>query len=776
VDSDLQLIPGDVEGGQKWKISCTQYTGYKLYKFETYYYGKDFNLPAVGRDYESSTGIYERNFLYTHKSSRTGIISNGEYNFYSVPYFNSAGVAQDYNITTIQLVDWVYLKLDEGVDAFSGVVGEEYRISKIGDYNPYLLAYYNEWGYMYAVNPRDLYTLSGQPESPFNFTVQGTDTSAAHYIYAPDDIVYPWSKNGLMRTGATSDDPVSCYQESILGDISSHAFVGVKGYKLAGYDVTWEQGSYDQGNYEQKKERFLLNEENGDEVYSAFPCITNGTTDKSIANKLSLDSMVSTDTWEGFIKKPLTLTPLFVQASPITVTLSYEEAPNTFYGSYTAKDYVFDKYWVTFTGVELKSVETFGIELMDKCVDLVNVSKNPYFERLIYKKLENKILYSDGKWYARYESLQYLDYQQMTDEQRNKELSTTEYRYSAQTKTLAVKLSALFSMEFESEEYNIFKEKNMYARGLQVDPEEQPSGYSPARTTVVPDTETMKYSCFVNTSMGNTTISRIFTASDTFTVNNVYGNGTIAGVIMDMSGTDEDTGDNVKSTNSYYGPAFYGGEIDPLWYTYTISQDNIHDVFCVAELMPDGSGGYEVEELTSGTAAAISTKKVTRDVAKDLSNRNIAEFLEIGSNGRFRYAGVFAFRPYQVVTISNASQAYACPVDPVQDPETYEILSFNLYCEEKTVDYEYYTIGYDDPEDSGTFVINLTCESMVYPVPDGYILALNGGGTYLIYYGEKTEINVRGSLNPNNQNYNVTYNIAAEDKKAKDVTFKFGPV
>ena len=149
-------------------------------------------------------------------------------------------------IFTVQPVDWVYIDMDPA-NAPGGV--QSTSVFAVGENNPFVLPHdqsIDEYKYKFAINPVDLITDTGvQPAAPFNFTVRTgliRNPGSGHnqmdtFIYAPDDIIYPFNLLGTARNTDYGTNPSAIYESGVIPEFSkkSYSYVGVQGYKLIGY-------------------------------------------------------------------------------------------------------------------------------------------------------------------------------------------------------------------------------------------------------------------------------------------------------------------------------------------------------------------------------------------------------------------------------------------------------------------------------------------------------------------------------------------------------------
>ena len=596
-------------------------------------------------------------------------------------------------------------------------------------HNPYVLPTSGGGQAHFAISPIDLYTNSNeQPTGALYINPQQSQgqsqAQVKRYIYAPDDIIYPWYNQGSMRTGVTSDIPASYYSATTLGnDYTSFAYIGAQGYRLAGYDIWY-------GASGTKHYTFLLNEETDTGLSEAFPCIDRE--NRSTTNKLSLDEVLNTESeLEDYITgSVINLQPIFVKVSPVKLSLSYEEEKNSLYGSYTAKTSVVGNYRLNFSGIDINTVKVVGLDLTRFNLDTIDY----YLSGAAFREIGSRILYDDGVWSV------YSQRPGLLDTQRVRTLGSTEYTYNAEAHTFSVKLTSLYVDTYDADHTNIVDVgSTIFIRGLESRAEDGLNAglYKPGRFMEIESGESFKYSCFINKKNSEYRLfTRVFTANDVFSdsvdANGDIVYGPIGGVIMDMAGSVAVTSLNQTIlTNDCYGMAYYGGVIVPCS-TSTVSPE-----YCVGSRNLISSSNA-VGRIDSTVAAAICQHDVTRQSA-GLCGTKISTFLDIGSNGTFTYAGIFEFKPYAHIKLLTVSDNY--PYVYIYNAEQSDP-NGNYYSRRPapwgaSQSYSWKTLldatsGQDALDTSN---VTLYMGSDIGEIPDGFIKIYWGGAEALLYTG-----------------------------------------
>ncbi len=783
--STPQALPGATENtylpAQKWTVSSQNGSAYD-YVFRTVYYGRGFSLPKFtkvttapssgnqgqGSDPGSSSsseplypGVeedYSRELLCNYRLSSNGPLArfsaedpvafeNGSENRWI-----DTGIEYDTDgkcVFTAQLLDWVYMDL-----RFANEDESDKKYS-IGESIPYVILDEEDERagmYKFAVSPRDLYAAANAT-TEFGFTVQQTEANDyPKYIYAPDDLIYPWNSVGAKRTATMSDSPTDEMSVLSQGLKNSYAYMGVKNKRLTGYSVFYHDLEYDwyggTTNVSDVYNQFKLNEVTRSELFGemylrADACLVGGK--DSAACKIPLkmaeraikgydsEGREAWDEGNSRLYHPVVFTPGFETPRTVNVSLEYNATRNAS-GGYTPTSYVKSDYRLVFSGVDGSCFDGNKLEFGNLLIDV-------------------------GSLYGGFEKLQFDNciYQSY-----NSNLQANEYYVCSSGTGYAIGNTALENnngetiyvpltnsqLEYESGSFP----DGGFIRGLSTFTDSI-STYQPAMIRPVPArSESNKYSCFVteyydgwNTSQY---YSRVFTASDTFTTATVYGTNTVDGLIMDIAGS-SDVSDENKWSNDVYGKAYYGGVVKPY-------------------ITDGGAINFGTPSESIGTTdMSTYTRSVTRLGAASYIGTNIAEFLGIGSNGAFEKAGMFFFEPYTYVSVSasDLSNAYAYYADPYDDqntgarnPSPWLVDGTNDKWEWKSVADR---IG-ESNEVLGSLLLHI---DSIHLIPEGFVLVLNDNVQYLLYTGtESYTVNMVGTGS-------TQANVDAVDHRV-DVTFK----
>ncbi|MBR5369366.1 MAG: hypothetical protein IK138_08865 [Lachnospiraceae bacterium] len=761
--STPQALPGATENtylpAQKWTVTSQNGSAYD-YVFRTVYFGRGFSLPKFtkvttspssgnqgqGSDPGSSSSdplypgveeTYSRELLCNYK-----LASNGPLARFSAedPVAFEDGSAnrwidtgREYDtdgkcVFTAQLLDWVYMDLrftDEN---------ESDKKYSVGESIPYVILDEEDERagmYKFAVSPRDLFAAANAT-TEFGFTVQQTEANDyPKYIYAPDDLIYPWNSVGAKRTATMSDSPTD--EMSVLSQSlkNSYAYMGVKNKRLTGYKVFYHDLPYVYVNITGTADMdffYELNEVTRSELYGemylrADACLVGGK--DSAACKIPLTMAESAikgydsegreawDEGDSRLYHPVVFTPGFETPRTVNVSLEYNADRNNS-GGFAPKSYIKDGYTLVFSGLDGSSFDGSRLEFGNLVIDVG--SFNGGFEKLQF----------DNCIYRSYNSNLQANQYYVCSSGTGYAIGNTELE-NDNGETIYVPLTNS-ELEYVSGSFP----SGAFIRGLSTFTDTI-STYQPAKIKAVPDRgEANKFSCFVSEQNDWGTYNaytRVFTASDTFTAETVYGTNTVDGLIMDMAGSSNVSAEN-KWSNACYAKAYYGGVVKPY----------ITDGGAINFGTPSGSIG-------TGDMSTY-TRSVTRLGAASYIGTNIAEFLGIGSNGVFEKAGMFFFEPYTKAIVTNPSLAnayngvYTYTQD--QDPQLIKIIP-SAGGDVKKVDYEGYSIGTTNEDGS----CQITLESgQILPVPEEYLVTRNGGGTYLIYYGNNVNAKIENEGAP----------------------------
>ncbi|MBO4559644.1 MAG: hypothetical protein J5712_06130, partial [Lachnospiraceae bacterium] len=635
----VQALPSSITQSttpQKWKISYSSTANYD-YLLQTVYYGNSFAVPV----FEGNTGSedYHRELLCSYRTSANGPVTTYNYADNDIVMFSpenveyknpcKAAVRDGKYVFTVQSVDWVCIA--NGTDPYSEAYEVANSCFEFSENSPFVIPddeYEGDGLYKFAINPIDLYNNNGQPggSTPaFGLTEIAGGSGFGKYIYAPDDIVYSWNSKGSARGGA-ADDPTACYQASYLGsDFAQYSFVGVQGYRLAGFEIEY----YQKGLNTMINKTFLLNERSEYEglYYNAVPCLTAGTS-YAVANKLSLDA-VWPDTFdmEYNLGSPVYFTPIFVPAAPVTATLTYTE-PN--FSSRASKTYLLGDYTLSLnTGTSnygsVKNLDLTSIAIDYARIGVTNGFVSTGFRSSVgsyqlptmqgqdpyYELYNNGVLSSGHSWMISHDSNDHIVL---------KEILTL----------LAVEdQAAITHYPFANIEGREEEENNTFIRGLKsVGQGSAPStftDYRPAIRKVVPaQGEECKYSCFFTREDNQIKFARVFTSSDSFYVSGSGSYSHFYGAITDLMGSDY-LGSGSTYLGGYTSVYVYGSS-----------------TFC----------GTPTENDYMGIVNGVEVKRTTFDPEEDPSN--IYSFLGLPSG----HAGMFRFYNYTGVRITNWDSAY----------------------------------------------------------------------------------------------------------------------
>ena len=748
-ESAPQSLPGAVSNSendlaQKWTVTAKSSLSYD-YVFKTVYYGRAFDTPLFTRvDNPNDADQYNRELLCNYKlvsngptiryaSSEPVSFESGYDRWIDTIDRHDTGAQYDTDgkcILTAQLVDWVIM------DMRMEDVYQEDRKASVGKNIPYVI-YDSEKEstgyYKFAVSPIDLYAET-ESDPIFGFTVnEGTANDYLKYIYAPDDIIYPWNTLGAKRTVSMSNSPIDEYATLAQSSIDSYSYVGVESMKLSGYAM--EFGSvrdpywYTLSNTYRLNERIrvdYINEYTNEleESYytmSAVPCVSGGL---SVANKTALnmitgiikgeDSQNSTEPWDEGNRRmtaPVVLEPVYAYVTNVTVRLEYNEEVNST-GSYAQKTgSLLSKYRLVVSGVTWECFSQAG----NSYVDISNIKLDYAIEGggFVNANIGNCIYRGDDGYY--------LSYGRTNGPNMGAKLSV-------ENNEIIIELSygRFYLMNGDND---VNKNSISFIRGLVAFEPVTFDTYKPNDVSIAPaQGESYKYSCFM-TSDTRYKYARVFTASDTFTASTVYGTGTVDGVIMDISGSDNVNSQNIWS-NEAYGFAYYGGIIK----AYT-----------------DSSYTY-VGTVASVNVQSIS-KQITRTSAKSLIGQNIAEFLGIkGENGGFTCAGLFEFMPYAGVRILGNSevlqQSYVYSAEQYDTNVNTGARRPAPWYIESSDSYVWKTISQAVTEEMISVErVNFDIGSEIHLIPEGYLLLKDEDVEMMVYVGaESSTVQPKGSL------------------------------
>ena len=735
-----QILPGAYEDSgyalaQKWTVSACSNTKYD-YLFKTVYYGRAFDLPLLTRITDpNSTAEYSRELLCNYKLSSNGPViryaSSDPVGFDGIDRWINTGAQYDTDgkcIFTEQLVDWVYFDMSLSDDSVSYIND---RAGGVGQNIPYVIYdtdAESQGKYKFAVSPMDLYA-EANATTQFGFTVTQTQiTEYPKFVYAPDDLIYPWNSLGAKRDANMSSSPVDVYPGLNASLKSTYAFTGVDDRKLTGYKV--EFGINDV--YQNPLWRvFSLNEscsvdELGTYTLKASPCVN--AEGESVANRIPLNMVVgaikganssSNEPWdegEHRMSVPMVFTPSFGYMFNVKARLEFSRTTNGA-GGYTAATDLHSYYTLVLSGITEECFYGSGNMFNFGNLKLDYTDGNQFYVRAINNSVYKNT--DDGKYYIAIGGIY-----------SGQGMGTA---VTYENGEVRIPLSHGQLRIYDGSSNQELRGRARFIRGLAPAETVTIDNYIPSDKRPVPESgESMKYSCFAVKNGEDLNISRVFTASESFTSNTIYGTGTVDGVIMDMCGSN-DVDESTKWTgNDPYGFAYYGGQVSPF----------------------DKNGVVFVTDVT-GNSLANMTKQVTRLTARSLIGANIADSLGISdSNGHFRYAGVFEFNKYgRVKIIWNDNELSAKYIfrGKQSDPQgnVYARIPAPWETDPTWITIQQAVNNQSEPFDTDNVMLYLG--NYIYDAPDGFVHVYWGGAEAYIYEGTSEETEsyiVSGGSNP----------------------------
>ena len=724
-DSPIVVLPGsDGFDSYEWKLTKT--SGYKtagdktydLYTFRTVYTGVgDGNLGVPKFSISSSSGSgsdYEKDLLCSYKTkdgeliktfnSDSRIYISGIHPTQGEDEFAPVGVIDGRYIFTVQAVDWVYIDMDP--DKAPDV---ENKVFAVGENHPYVIPRYGsdeDHLYKFAINPVDLITDSGkQPAAPFDFiTVQGLgygdENALKKFIYAPDDIIYPFYKLGGLRNTEYGTNACDVYTTFDARLKNSYAYIGVQGYKLAGYMVDG---------------RILNFNEVIEQTYffGNHPCVLSNSV--SVMNMFDITPLTSNED----VNEVMVLVPYFTPISTATATLTYDP-PVTGEDSqvdYTAQSSILENYTITLNNVDQYYLETFGLNLYSFGLDYARVGETEGFTMSYFAtRIEKEAIQEQGSPRKYKINNFYVD-----DDDRYWIASfDSNGVMSLSTKLLNIAVDDTEALKLYPGLENYEIKNNIFIRGLvpgdtgSSDPVSV-STYRCDDYYVVPaEGEVFKYSCFVyGVGADELKFARVFTAADSFNttpaspdgVTRAYYNSTAAARIMDMVGSDN------------YGWAYYGGVISP--YTSDDSSEDDETFFGSA------NGPVLYGQIESYEKRAYRTDSAT----------NIYTYL--GSSFADG-AGMLKIKPFTKILISNCNEAYIYETSIIPNGDDNE---FNKVADlgpwESGQGKAWKTINQviGQSQTGNQREIILAQSNYIYDVQDGFVYTSSGDGSGAIYVG-----------------------------------------
>ncbi len=745
ISEPIVELPGVNDSVYKWKLTKTAeaYTvggvKYDLYTFKTAFsqaYDTDLRLPQLSVAASADSGSYKKEFLSTYRvkdnnpvttfitsenDEPMAISSLWDYQSIDPVSFDPLEDFDGRYIFTYQPVDWVYI--DMSPTSVPAGVEQGHYCFKVGNNNPFVIPDQDSEStgkYKFAVNSIDLHTeLGTQPQMEYAIqpviTPETNSSRWTKFIYAPDDILYPYNNLGEARYTEYGTNPLNIYNSSVIAPSvkNAYSFLGVEGYKLAGYVVEYPNnnttGSFSYWLGEND------NYQSGGYAYGNIPVRIIGT-NESVANMMDLSVIgayignVGTYGW-SYMSAPVTLKPVFVQVNPVVAKLEYSEEADMTYGSYSAKVSVVQNYTLILEGVDKYSCEKIGLDLRGIKVDYFN-NNTPGSN-----KIDNRLCWSSGS----------ASFTLLNHNEASVTLNTDDFSFDDNSGTYRLKLNKLSINANELQPGGVLGGTNVFVRGLLLNEDSGDtvtvSNYRPRKIKVTPGNgESYKYSAFVYPDGTNAyKYGRVFTASDTFSSSTSRFNSTgAAGVIMDMCGAEN------------YSYAYYGGEVLPLY-----RQQNV--------LFGSSEGLIESSEILS------FNKVVDRLALIESTPSNIVSYL-LGENYT-GYSGLFEFRPYNQVTIKNciesdtsekhAAYAYMERSTPINDDNNsqigYKVMpsndgknSYGTYFGVQSL----YRYSGSQVNNDGDLVYNICGDSYVYDVPEGFIYqSVDTDKQIIIYYG-----------------------------------------
>lgn len=771
---------------QAWKMSVNTGIAPVRYIYNTVYWGKELYTPEFwcesGEELYDEDG-YRGDLLKNYKVSSTSLVTpysgrmcfaeSGTVN--SFP-FNETGRSGHF-IFTEQAVDWINLDMNHpDLNATCIKADPSDDFFPIGEHNPFVIKKDDDPAGIYrlAVSPADLYSDSA--DSYFGLTITPDEEDNPYYpgiyVYVPDDIVYPWGKVGNTRIANTTN-PATVYTSANIGadNLASYAYVGVEGYKLVGFRTGGQYAINNEICGEREIDLILHQSGIGNSKITASPC-TAGQSGTTVANRLSLNPMLYTN--ESVFRnlpEPITLTPVFVSTSEPVLSLEYiETLPGLNEGpvvSHTSKEFsdIKNHYYLSVKGLDYDWYINNSLDLCSITLNYVNgsASEGPTDSYFIDKGFYDLI---------RYDS--YLEKWQICDPNSSPYYDVTAIQYddSGSVPELKIPLGQLHVYN-SGTSGGVTLSSLFFARGIGQEESSTALQYSEYKPTdkhiTVADKEHYKYSCFIGYDRlkGEMMVNRVFKSTDKFSVatsaigSDSMGNASaislnnpaITGAIMDMAGL------------SGYGRNYYGGDV----YAFFTGNSSPSTPYFGNDNPVSVTTPYSIDRTT--------------EFGDDPST--ILEYLVGTDYANGDYAGIFAIKCYNAVTISNYMSdddadtagipaAYALPANVgvrgyIENNKIKTTSSSinGIYSDEdltpSSYDYGYFNIkDHVSATVENTFRLDLMDGSQlneIYDVPDGYILIngqtdvqTTGGGEnafipIMVYIGDNTteSINYNGS-------------------------------
>ena len=734
ISEPIVELPGVNNSTYRWKLTKTSeaYTiggeKYDLYTFKTAFsqaYGHNLGLPQLSMSATQNSGSYKKEFLsaYRTKDNKpvTTFITNENDEPMAIDYlwdypsidplsFDTLADFDGRYIFTVQPVDWIYINMNPDC-APTGVTN---KVFKVGENHPYVIPDSRSEStkrFKFAVNPIDMFTESGAtPSMPFNYeAIVGLTGSPSmeKFVFAPDDVVYPFVKLGNKRTNDIVDDPVAVYG-STLTDVkrSSYAYIGVQGYKLAGYKVQrWDEAEdtfSSNTNFD-----YWINAPqtgfSGDYKLSDHPCTLLGSQNDSVMNKLDLTLF---DYYYYFSGEPFIFTPVFVPVAPVTVELVYNEPANVnnldrgpFESKYNGGKLQY--YYLKLNGVDAYSLSEY-VDLSSLKLDLYNAFSPVDASFSFHLRPIDSSIRIDSE-----NKLHVINYGG-----NDSEIGSEYYVFDTTSRTLTIRLDRLYARPDDDPahaEVNWISYDGsssgsaIYVRGLIGEQDSSAVSllnYAPKLKITPAAGQAYRYSIFMELVEGAVWVSRVFDATTAFVTRT--GMSDYECMVKEISDYGIISGSDGYDDDYNYT---YGMFVRPDWYTP------------IPVVHTDGSAVSADELTTLREGHLISPKTIKQNTI-------------LGTIGYEEYVGVFVYNKVNKIAFDNPDAVYCFKA--VQSGNT-------LMPQMKEENGNYV------PEVVSSTGLEEYCRFRQYTIPDGFVLIeLNQSPytDYLVYVGNAGKINV----------------------------------